>query len=184
MALIREATDQDASAIAHVHVKSWLTTYAGIVPEDYLASLNEAERTLVWRDWLARDIHSYVAELDGRVVGFVCGGQIREPLPGCDAELFAIYLLDRAQGRGLGTALLRTLADSLKAKGFKSMAVWVLERNPARHFYQKSGASLVAAKEIEIGGVLLREVAFAWPDLAKIPLPLSFSPRKAASPKR
>jgi L-amino acid N-acyltransferase YncA len=38
-------------------------------------------------------------------------------------------MLNRAQGRGLGTALLRKLAGSLGAKGFKGMTVWVLERN-------------------------------------------------------
>ena len=170
MVLVRAAKEQDASAIAHVHVQSWLTTYAGIVPDDYLASLNEAERVLLWRDWLTRDIQVYVAEMDGKVVGFIGGGKIREPLPGYDAELFAIYLLKRAQGCGLGTALLRKLAESLGAKGFKGMTVWVLERNPASNFYEKSGAKLVDSKEIEIGGVLLQEVAFAWPDLAKIPL--------------
>jgi ribosomal protein S18 acetylase RimI-like enzyme len=81
-------------------------------------------------------------------------------------------MLNRAQGRGLGTALLRKLAGSLATKGFKGMTVWVLERNPAIHFYEKSGAALVNAKEIEIGGVLLQDVAFAWPDLAKIALAL------------
>jgi hypothetical protein len=77
MVLIRAATQQDASAIAHVHVQSWLTTYAGIVPDDYLASLNEAERVLLWQDWLTRDIQVYVIELDGEVVGFISGGQSR-----------------------------------------------------------------------------------------------------------
>jgi GNAT superfamily N-acetyltransferase len=172
MVLVRAAKERDASEIARVHVQSWLTTYSGIVPDDYLASLNEAERVLSWRDWLTRDIQIFVAEQDGEVVGFVSGGRIREPLQGYAAELFAIYLLDRAQGRGLGTALLRKLAESLGTKGFKGMTAWVLERNPAIHFYEKSGAAPVNAKEIEIGGVLLQEVAFAWPDLAKLALPL------------
>jgi GNAT superfamily N-acetyltransferase len=164
------AEERDARAIAHVHVESWRTTYAGIVPAEYLTGLNEAERELSWRDWLTRDILVYVVERDGEVVGFVCGGPIREPLPGCDAELFAIYLLDRAQGQGLGTALLRKLAQSLVAKGFRGIAVWVLERNPAVHFYEKLGAVRVGKKEIEIGGVMLREVAFGWADLADLAL--------------
>jgi GNAT superfamily N-acetyltransferase len=82
--------------------------------------------------------------------------------------LFAIYLVDQAQRRGLGTALLRKLAESLRDKGFKGMTVWVLERNPAKHFYERSGAALVTTKEIEIGGAVLQEVAFVWPDLATI----------------
>jgi hypothetical protein len=77
MVLVRAAKEQDASAIAiaHVHVQNWITTYAGIVPDDYLASLNEAERVLLWRDWLTRDIQVYVAEQDGEIVGFVSGGR-------------------------------------------------------------------------------------------------------------
>jgi GNAT superfamily N-acetyltransferase len=168
MVLIRAATQQDASAIARVHVQSWLTTYAGIVPDEYLADFNEDDRVPVWQEWLTRDLQVHVAELDGEVVGFICGGQIREPLQGCDAELFAIYLIDQAQRRGVGTALLRKLAKSLRAKGFKGMTVWVLERNPAKHFYERAGAAFVTTKEIEIGGALLQEVAFAWPDLTTI----------------
>jgi ribosomal protein S18 acetylase RimI-like enzyme len=172
MGLVGAAKEQDASAIAHVHVQRWLTTYSGIVRDDYLASLNEAERVLLWQDWLTRDIQIYVAGQGGELVGFISGGQICEPLQGYDAELFAIYLLDRAQGQGLGKALLRKLADSLAARGFKGMIVWVPERNPAIHFYEKPGAALVSAKGIAIGGVLLQEVAFAWPDSAKLALHL------------
>lgn len=70
MVSIRAAVQQDAESIAHVHVQSWITTYAGIVPAKYLASLNEAERIPLWQDWLSRDIRVYVAEKDGGVVGF------------------------------------------------------------------------------------------------------------------
>ena len=119
MASIRAATEQDASAITHVHVQSWLTTYSGIVPDHYLARLNETERVSLWQDWLSREIQVYVAELNQEMVGFVGGGRIREPEQDCDAELFAIYLLERAQGRGIGTQLLRTVAESLRNWGLE-----------------------------------------------------------------
>jgi hypothetical protein len=45
---VRKANVRDASAIAHVHLQSWQTTYAGIVPDEYLASLNEVERVQLW----------------------------------------------------------------------------------------------------------------------------------------
>ena len=175
------------SAIAHVHVDSWRTTYAGIVPDAYLATLNEAERAPVWREWLTRDIQVYIADLDGEVVGFISGGPIREPVETYDAELYAIYLLQHAQKRGIGTALLRELAGSLSSQGFKSMIVWVLEENPAKDFYVKSKAQLVSspvsaggpalvsaavsAKDIQIGGVTLSEVAYGWPNLEAIRSP-------------
>ncbi|HEX4487377.1 MAG TPA: GNAT family N-acetyltransferase [Terriglobales bacterium] len=168
MILIRPAVAQDAEAISHGHVESWRTTYAGIVPVEYLAALNETERVPLWRDWLAKDILTFVAELDGRVVGFASGGANRESAQTYDAELYAIYLLQSAQRQGTGTALIKQLAASLLSRDFKSMMVWVLEKNPSTNFYAKSGARVVTTKEIQIGGVTLSEVSYGWPDLAAI----------------
>ena len=165
---IRAAAVEDASAIAHVHVASWQTTYAGIVPEAYLASLKVAEREASWREWLTLDVDVFVAELEGEVVGFVSGGAIREPVEKFDAELFAIYLLRDAQSRGIGMALLRRLAVSLKERGFRSMVAWVLEDNASGGFYSRSGGVRVASKEIEIGGVMLPVVAYGWSDVGMI----------------
>jgi GNAT superfamily N-acetyltransferase len=168
MISIRAATERDAVAIAHVHVQSWRTTYAGIVPEEYLATLNEAERVLVWRDWLTRDIRVYIADLDGEIVGFISGGAIRESVQTYDAELYAIYLLEQAQRQGVGKALLKELAEALWGEGFTGMIVWVLEKNPSRHFYVRSSAQIVTTKNIQIGGVTLSEVSYGWPDLQAI----------------
>ena len=137
MPLIRVAEVQDAAAIAHVHVQSWLTTYKGIVPDEYLATLNEAERVPLWQDWLTRDISVLVAENEGKVVGFAGGGAIREPFRPYDSELYTLYLLEEAQGRGLGRALLAAIAKALVQKHYRSMLVWVLEQNPRRAVLQK-----------------------------------------------
>jgi L-amino acid N-acyltransferase YncA len=160
MISIRAATEHDAVGISHVHVQSWRTSYAGIVPEEYLATLNEAERVLLWRDQITRDTPVYIADLDGEIVGFISGGAIREPVQTYDAELYAIYLLEQAQGQGIGTALLKKLAESLSSKGFASMIVWVLEKNPSRHFYARSNAHVVTTKDIQIGGVMLSELSY------------------------
>jgi GNAT superfamily N-acetyltransferase len=165
MASIRLAEVRDAAAISHVHVQSWLTTYQGLVPESFLASLNEAERVSLWQDWLTRDISVFVAELEGEVVGFAGAGGIREPFAGYDAELYSIYLLKETQGRGIGKALLGAVAKALVLKAHKSMLVWVLEQNPAVRFYEKAGAQRLMSKQIEIGGVHLPELALGWPDL-------------------
>jgi GNAT superfamily N-acetyltransferase len=105
-----------------------------------------------------------------RRVGWTCGGFRRcgtESRGGgeCDAELYAIYLLKDAQKRGIGARLLRTVADALLERNFKSMAVWVLEQNRSRHFYEKTGARMTTSKVIDIGGTKLMEVAYAWADL-------------------
>ena len=165
---IRAAAFEDAGAIAHVHVESWRTTYAGIVPDAYLAGLDETLRAQLWREWLSGETLVFVAEWDGSVVGFAHGGKNREPVEACDAELYALYLLKDAQKRGIGTALLRAIAASLVERNFKSMSVWVLEQNRSRSFYEKTGARLATSSVIDVGGVKLMEVAYAWADLKMI----------------
>ena len=165
MGSIRVAEARDAGAIAHVHVESWRTTYEGVVPQEYLDSLSEAARAMVWQDWLTRDISMFVAEVDGAVVGFAGGGPNREPLAGYDAELYTIYLLREVQGQGIGRDLLHTVAKALVGKGHRGMLAWVLERNPAVGFYEKTGARCLMKKQIEIGGASLTEIAMGWGDL-------------------
>ena len=163
---IRPARLDDAAAIAHVHVESWRTTYAGIVPDAYLKGLDEMLRAKLWSERIQSGSQVSVAEWGGRVVGFAAGGPNREPVGECDAELYAIYLLRDAQKRGIGLGLLRSMANALMERNFKSMAVWVLEQNRSRVFYEKTGARMVTSKVIEIGGAKLMEVAYAWADLA------------------
>lgn len=165
MISIRAATPGDAGAIARVHVESWRTTYAGIVPDAYLAGLDEALRAQLWREWLDGETAVLVAERGTEVVGFAHAGKIREPVESSDAELYSLYLLRAAQGKGIGLALLTRMADLLVKQGFRSMAVWVLERNRSREFYERNGGRLAVSKVIEIGGARLMEVAYWWPDL-------------------
>ena len=166
MVSIRAATVEDASAIAHVHVESWRTTYAGIVPDAYLAGLDETLRQKLWQEWLKGETVVLVAERRGEVVGFAHAGKIRDAVQTADAELYALYLLKDAQGWGIGRALLKAIAIEFQQRGFEGLALWVLERNRSRGFYEKCGGRLATSKVIEIGGLRLMEVAYWWPDLA------------------
>jgi ribosomal protein S18 acetylase RimI-like enzyme len=166
MVSVRTAVPDDALAIAHVHVESWRTTYAGIVPDDYLAGLDETLRVKLWQEWLSSGAVVMVAERKDAVVGFVHAGKIREAIETADAEVYSLYLLRESQGRGIGRALLTAVAAILQQQGFGSIALWVLERNRSRRFYESCGGRLAASKVIEIGGARLMEVAYWWPDLS------------------
>lgn len=165
MVTIRRAEGRDAASISHVHVQSWRTTYVGVVPEAFLASLDEKERVPQWQAWLAREISVFVAEVEGAIVGFAGGGPIREPFAPYDAELYTIYLLQEQQGCGIGKRLLNALTEDLLLKKYSSMLVWVLEQNAAVHFYENAGAQFLMSKQIEIGGAQLPELALGWPNL-------------------
>jgi GNAT superfamily N-acetyltransferase len=163
---IRQAQPADAQEIAHVQVESWRTTYKGIVPDTFLASMNEEARTESWHPQLADEaIRIFVACDETGVIGFIAGGEIRDPAEDYDAELYAIYLFEQNQQRGAGRALVRALAATLHAQGLKKMIVWALEANPSVEFYKRLGAIPVTTKIIHIGGKDLSDLALGWPSL-------------------
>jgi ribosomal protein S18 acetylase RimI-like enzyme len=163
---IRPATLQDAAAIAKVHVDSWRSTYQGIVPDEYLKSLNYEERTVRWERVLGLVKIVIVAENDaGQIVGFANGGAERSQHPDYYGELYALYTLQDYHGRGLGKKLVRAVMDSLSEQGYTSMLLWVLADNPAKGFYEALGGREVLRKEIEISGVKLQEIAYGWREI-------------------
>jgi ribosomal protein S18 acetylase RimI-like enzyme len=166
-ARIRRALPEDAPSIGLVQVESWRKTYAGIIPDAYLASLHIEERAAAWkRELVAGTMFVFVAEDQWGIVGFISGGAIREPIEGYDGELYAIYLMPARQRRGIGQELALTLREAFLMNGFSSMVVWVLERNlPAVSFYKRIGGLQIAQKTIDIGGAVLAELAFGWPAL-------------------
>jgi GNAT superfamily N-acetyltransferase len=171
---IRPASIDDAHAIAEVHVESWQSSYRGIFPDALLDGLRVEQREPFWRDSLATQeppaaIIMVGCDADGRVVGFISGGKERTGQLGCDGELYAIYLRQEAQRKGLGALLVRQLVHELVARGFGSMAVWVLELNPARRFYESLGGKLIGQQQIERGGQTFIEVAYGWPSLNAFP---------------
>lgn len=175
--MIREADAADAPAIARVHVESWRTTYRGIIPDDFLASLSVERRARFWAETLGtpdRSGFAFVAEdVSGTVIGFAAGGPELEQDPIYTGEMYAIYLLAEAQGRGIGRRLARAVAERLSAAGHAAMLVWVAAANPSRHFYAALGGVPIRERQVTIGGVSLTEVAYGWEDTRPLRQPNS-----------
>ena len=174
---LRRANADDAAAIGALHVASWRETYAGILPEEMLASLSVESRTAMWGELLAepdadRPPAVFVVEEDGRTIGFgACGRQRDEALSdaGFRGEIGAIYVSRAHQCRGVGRALMAALARSLSESGHEAAALWVLRENsPARAFYEALGGAIVGEKDSGIPGGTFVEVAYGWRDLSSL----------------
>lgn len=166
---IRPATPADAAGIARVHVDTWRTTYQGIVAEATLAGLSLENRRQRWQEMLTHPQPGtclLVAEGRQGIVAFTSAGPAREDGILSWGEVYAIYLLRQAQGKGLGRALMSAACTHLLAEGRPSMLLWVLKDNlPARKFYEALGGECRREKPIEIGGQSLIEVAYEWDDI-------------------
>jgi ribosomal protein S18 acetylase RimI-like enzyme len=159
---IRPATTDDADAIGQVHVDSWRGAYAGLVADDYLASLDPTKWAAMWREQVASQHGTLlVAEDESRILGFAQVGISRDEdaEPGTH-EIYAIYFTPSAWGHGAARALMRTLLGDLPVD--TTVTLWTLADNErARHFYLRSGFSPDGVERFdEIGGTDCLEVRY------------------------
>jgi ribosomal protein S18 acetylase RimI-like enzyme len=163
-AAIRRAVLTDAPALAALHVRTWQVAYAHALPAEYLDALDVAERTVAWQERLAArtaPVETYVAEVDGAVVGFTAAG----PYRGDDhvGEVYAIYVEPGHWSTGTGWLLMDRAVAHLAAAGFTTVRLWVLADNPrARDFYARYGfTSDGASKQDTIGAVEVFELRYS-----------------------
>lgn len=166
---VRRARLQDAAAIARVHVDTWRSTYRGIVPDEHLDGMSYERSQRNWEERISdadRRNTLFVGEDDeGSVVGFAACGAARDDARDYESELYAIYVNQNMQGKGLGRRLVLSVAQDLKARGFGSMLTWVLADNPYKQFYESIGGTRVKTKEVAVGGRILSERGYGWRDL-------------------
>lgn len=170
---IRTATPADAAAIGRVHAQARREAYAGLLPPAEIEPRSAAERAALWRERLAgaaragRLLVRVACRADG-IVGFVSAGPQRDDqlrALGYPGEVFALYVLARAQGQGIGRALLTSARTGLAAIGPGGTALWAFTGNHrARRFYAHAGGrELGIRRPVVLAGLTLEELAYGWP---------------------
>lgn len=170
--IIRRAELGDAAKIAEVHINSWRTTYAGIIPEKVLINLDHDDRTRRWREIISDPVGKqsvFVAEMDdGRIVGFASAEAERSGDLVYEGEISAIYLLKEYQRLSIGRRLFSVAAQELAARGFRSLLVRVLTANSSCRFYEALGGMKLDEGEAHICGAAYSDVAYGWKDIQSI----------------
>jgi ribosomal protein S18 acetylase RimI-like enzyme len=169
---VRAATIADAAAIAAVHRESWRTTYAGILPLDVIAAQASRKSEAAWRRRLAAAPPyevTWIAHRGGEPVGIASCGDARHQLEGIEAEIYALYVLQDHQRRGVGRALVRACARHFVRQGQFGFYLWVLKANRARLFYEAMGGVEMGQKVERVGRLhSFAQVAYGWHDLTAL----------------
>ena len=118
---IREATVEDARAIAEVHVEGWAWGYRGLLPDRVIEALDVDARERQWIEgfterWRDGD-GCLLWEERGRALGFVAFGPAADehaPPPPDAGEVYSIYLRREGVGAGIGRGTAG--ADGLAAR--------------------------------------------------------------------
>jgi ribosomal protein S18 acetylase RimI-like enzyme len=172
---IRPAAPGEASIVAALSVAGWRETYAEHLAAPYLAALDRHPKHDVasWERRFAdqaRRHWTWIAELDGPVGFLFCReGAVQE---GYRGEICRFYILRRAQGLGIGRALMATAARTLEASGLAPFGLWVLEFNTAaRAFYERLGGKLIGRQSFPLADTTALEVAYGWDSAAAVITP-------------
>jgi GNAT superfamily N-acetyltransferase len=166
--VVRTAEPADARAIAIAHIRSWQVGYADVISAELLESLDSDldKRTLRWSTIIlgaGPESHFVlVAELEGKLAGFLSGGPCRDPELENLGEVHGCYVDPDSWRKGVGSALMSEAIARLTKAGHPKAMLWVLADNPrARGFYEHHGWSPDGGhKMFEVGGERYREVRY------------------------
>ena len=164
---IREIHNEDIKSLARVHVDCWWETYRNIISESYLQNLKYTDRQEMWEKLIPRrpeDGGTLVvfSEEENDVVGFCDFGKAREHEHGFGGEVYALYLLRRYQGNGIGRKLLERVKEEFKKRRVDSFYLWVLKDNPTKGFYEKVGGKFLKSQPLEMDECEHIEELFYW----------------------
>lgn len=163
----RVAGPNDAFAVGLVQAAVWRAAYGAVLPQDVLDQFDPSSFARVWRHSLSSPPSPQNVLLVGcagqQVVGFAAVGPSGDPDANqTSGEILAMGVHPDARRGGHGSRLLNAAVDTLRAKGFTSMAVWILARDEdTRAFLMAAGLSPDSAyrdRVVDLDGTLAREV--------------------------
>lgn len=161
-ATVRPATDDDVDAIVGIQDRTWRTAYAGLLPEEALASLTSEAARGHWTDAVhaGEDFHLFVAVEGAETVGFCAAARYAGADGLSIAEVSALLVEPRWGRRGHGGRLLAAAAAALRRGGSESGRAWLPEPDAAsRAFYARAGWQPDGAvRTLDTGSGTLREV--------------------------
>jgi ribosomal protein S18 acetylase RimI-like enzyme len=150
--------ESDIPVYARLHVTCWQQAYAGLMDADFLEKLSVAAREEGWRKTLSDpDVFCRLAVDGGVPVGFVSCGPSRLPQY-ADGEVYALYVLQSHQGKGIGRTLFQSALHSWKNRNGRSVVVCVISNNAnAIAFYRRMSVRKIDEGDFELGGMRLKE---------------------------
>jgi len=168
---IRPATESDTPAMVKVNIDTRRATHGGFYPAHLLASMSYEEKEKAWRQSFWRKPESsnnivFVAETsDKDIVGILIGGFERSHDDEYKGEIYILYVLPEYQKQNIGKRLVISAVKKLLEMNISNLLIWVIADNPSRYFYESIGGKPVREKEVEIGGIKMKEIGYGWKDI-------------------
>jgi len=155
---IREMQEADIEHVQHVATASWQTTYEGIIPQSIQDRFLDAAYSEHMLRIRRKQSLILVAEVSGEIVGYANYTPVNEAGA---SELAAIYLLESAQGKGIGSAFITAGIERMPR--VKEIHANVEKRNTiGMNFYEAKGFQTIDEFDENFDGHVLKTLRMTF----------------------
>lgn len=152
----RHATVQDIPAIRRIAHDAWYATYPGIISEAQIAYMLDK---LYAADVLAENIAqatqpALLAVEEDAILGFGAYSEMEEPEI---YKLRKLYIDPKQHKKGIGRRVLEDILLIAQQNNAQALRVNVNRENPARHFYERMGFTILCEEDIPYGPFFLHD---------------------------
>ena len=150
----RNATPDDAAALAELGARSFTETFGHLYSPDDLALFLENHTAERWReDLLDPEFIIHVGDDDGQLVAYAKVGPPSLPFEprGDPVELRQFYVLARYHGGGAARALMDWVIATAREWGNELYLSVFVDNHRARRFYQRYGFEAVGRYDFMVG---------------------------------
>lgn len=149
MSHIALASPETLPHITDIAARTWKVAYKDILNPEQISYMLEqmyAPATLLRR--LQQGSLFYLISEEQVPMGFA---EVELNINGSEAKLHKIYVLPEAQGKNMGLQLLDQVKAVAAEHQQKVLLLNVNRHNPAKHFYEKQGFTVLKEEDIDIG---------------------------------
>ena len=161
--IIRRAINIDLPQIAKIHIESWRNSYSNVLPADFLKGPLEQTLKRHWEEVEVRNDDIILIAEEDELLGFIvvwC-----RPIPFIDN----LHVKPIHRSKRVGSALLKTAAESLLKRKQMTGYLWVFEsNNDAIRFYEKHGGVQKEKMTKDVFGFEISHKKIEWSNLSKI----------------
>ena len=153
--VIRKAKPEEAEQIIDIGIEVWNSTYKDLIPKDIIDKLQSKDEARIERKKksIKENNDTYVALVDGKIVGYNTFGEARDENYKGSGEVYAGYILDDYQGLGLGRKMAIECMKDLLDRGYKTFVSKCLDGNPANEFHKSLGGVYVGQSDFSPMGI-------------------------------
>lgn len=133
---IKKLKESEAEEKIDINIKTWWTTYKGLIPNNIMAKLQPKTKARIeqQKKTIREKNNTYGIYVDNKLVGYSSFGTSRDENYKDLCEISSCYILEEYQRLRLGRKVVMKILEDFIKKGYKTMITKYLVGNPAKKF--------------------------------------------------